>query len=116
MAWAVRSARRWDTVDAGLGELCRVLEPGGRLIIAGRLDRPGAWHHAARKFTKERAAEAEKAARKAGFTDVENDTYRVGRRRLPVVVCAHRTAGEPGCERTARDSANEDHWGITQCG
>jgi SAM-dependent methyltransferase len=85
VAWAIRPARRWDTVDVGLTELCRVLEPRGRLIIAGRLDRPGAWHRAARRFTKEQACETAKAARKAGFTDVEDATYRVGRRRLAVV-------------------------------
>lgn len=88
VAWASRPARRWDTVEVGLDELRQVLEPGGRLIIAGRLDRPGAWHRAVRKFTKEQAAETAKAARRAGFTDTEDGTYRVGRRRL-AVVCAH---------------------------
>ena len=42
VAWAISSAHHWADVAAGLRELHRVLEPGGRLIIAERLARPGA--------------------------------------------------------------------------
>jgi ubiquinone/menaquinone biosynthesis C-methylase UbiE len=95
VAWAISSAHHWTDVPAGLRELYRVLEPGGRLIIAERLARPGARGLAAHGFTTTQAAETTAAAQAAGFADAGHDIHRAGRRML-AVVRAHRTAGEPG--------------------
>ena len=47
VAWAVASVHHWTDREAGLAELHRVLEPGGRLLLAERLARPRGWfrHH-----------------------------------------------------------------------
>lgn len=95
VAWAISSAHHWADVPAGLRELHRVLQPGGRLIIAERQARPGARGHAAHGFTEAQAAETAAAAQAAGFAGAGHDTYRAGRRML-AIVRAHRAAGEPG--------------------
>ncbi|MGE5289570.1 MAG: class I SAM-dependent methyltransferase [Micromonosporaceae bacterium] len=95
VAWAISSAHHWADIPAGLRELHRVLEPGGRLIIAERLTRPGARGLAAHGFTQAQAAETVAAAQSAGFAGAGHDTRRAGRRML-AIVRAHRTAGEPG--------------------
>jgi len=95
VAWAISSAHHWADVPAGLRELHRVLEPGGRLIIAERLARPGARGLAAHGFTEAQAAETAAAAQAAGFAGAGHDTHRAGRRVL-AVVRARRAAGEPG--------------------
>ncbi|HEY5990534.1 MAG TPA: methyltransferase domain-containing protein [Streptosporangiaceae bacterium] len=94
VAWAISSVHHWADVRAGLRELHRVLETGGRLIIAERLTRPGARGLAAHGFTEAQAAEIVAVARSAGFADAGHDTRRAGRRML-AIVSAHRTAGEP---------------------
>jgi SAM-dependent methyltransferase len=95
VAWAISSAHHWADVPAGLRELHRVLQPGGRLIITERLTRPGARGLAAHGFTEAQAAQTAAAAQAAGFAGAGHDIRRAGRRML-VIVRAHRTAGEPG--------------------
>src|SRR5436190_23436323 len=94
VVWAISSAHHWADTGAGLRELHRVLEPGGRLIIAERLARPGARGHAAHGFTTAQAAQTAAAARAAGFAGAEHETHRAGRRML-AVVRAHCAAAEP---------------------
>jgi ubiquinone/menaquinone biosynthesis C-methylase UbiE len=40
--WALRSVHHWSDRAAGLAEAFRVLVPGGRLLLAERVVRPGA--------------------------------------------------------------------------
>jgi ubiquinone/menaquinone biosynthesis C-methylase UbiE len=84
VAWAVASFHHWTDADAGLAELRRVLQPGGRLLIAERLARPGGWfrHHA---LTWEQGQDLVAQAERAGFTDVAAVRPTLGRRQLLVV-------------------------------
>jgi ubiquinone/menaquinone biosynthesis C-methylase UbiE len=90
VAWAVASFHHWADPDAGLAEVRRVLEPGGRLLIAERLASPRGWfrHHALTWTAAERlAAKLEPA----GFAEVTVTRHRLGRRQL-VVVAGRRPA------------------------
>ncbi|HEV8274929.1 MAG TPA: class I SAM-dependent methyltransferase [Streptosporangiaceae bacterium] len=93
VAWAISSSHHWANVPAGLRELHRVLTPGGRLIIAERLARPGARGLAAHGLTEAQAAEAVATAQSAGFTDARHETHRAGRRTI-AIIRAHRPPAE----------------------
>jgi SAM-dependent methyltransferase len=83
-ACSVNSARFWPSLDAGLGELHRVLAPGGRLVLAFRLRVEGADPLDRRGF---------------GATDAEIDE----------IAAALAAAGFGAVEREHHAPAGEDH-------
>jgi hypothetical protein len=70
---------------AALGEISRVLAPGGRLLIVERLRDPGAHGHVAHGLTRDQAERLAGQVTAAGFTEVLVETRRLRRRTLLVV-------------------------------
>jgi ubiquinone/menaquinone biosynthesis C-methylase UbiE len=93
VAWAISSAHHWASVGAGLREMHRALVPGGRIIIAERLAKPGARGLGAHGFTAALAKDVISEAHSVGFADALYQTHRAGRRTM-IVISAHRVAAE----------------------
>jgi ubiquinone/menaquinone biosynthesis C-methylase UbiE len=79
--WALRSVHHWSNRAAGLDEALRVLAPGGRLLLAERLVRPGA--HGG--LTGDQVDQLVSEVEAAGFTDVRREALTAGRRATNVV-------------------------------
>ena len=67
VVWAISSAHHWEDRGTGIGEAWRVLAPGGRLVLAERLARPGARGHAAHGLTRDHAEDLARQLADAGF-------------------------------------------------
>lgn len=83
--WTIASVHHWRDVDAGLAEVRRVLDPGGRFLAMERRTRPGATGLASHGWTDEQAAVFAGMCRGHGFDDVrvERDTVHMWRGRAP---------------------------------
>ena len=85
VVWSLATVHHWHDVDAGLAEVCRVLEPGGRFLVAERRSRPGARGIASHGWTESQAETFADACRAAGLSDVTVETSRPGRTTTLVV-------------------------------
>ncbi len=96
VVWALSSVHHWADRIAGFAEALRVLTPGGRILIAERLVRPGARGHAAHGLTPAQAGQIAEEMVAAGFTDIRTQTSRARRRVLIIVEASRFTAGQAG--------------------
>lgn len=80
VVWTLSSAHHWTDIAAGLGEARRVLGPAGRLLAIERRTPPGATGHASHGWTEAQAEGFAAECGRAGLTEVQVATHRVGRR------------------------------------
>lgn len=85
MVWSVATVHHWADVAAGLGEVRRILAPGGRFFAIERRVRPGATGLASHGWTDDQAASFADLCRRAGLDDVRVDTRTRGRSVVQVV-------------------------------
>ncbi len=78
VVWAISSAHYWEDRGTRIGEAWRVLAPGGRLVLAERLARPGARAHAAHGLTRDHAEYLARQLADVGFGQVRLHTAKVG--------------------------------------
>lgn len=79
VVWTMASVHHWRDVEAGLAEVRRVLEPGGRFLATERRTRPGATGFASHGWTDEQAAVFAGMCRDHGFDDVSSERHTVHR-------------------------------------
>ncbi len=85
VVWAISSAHHWEDRGTGIGEARRVLAPGGRLVLAERLARPGARGHAAHGLTLDQAEDLARQLADAGFGQVRLRIAKAGHRALVII-------------------------------
>lgn len=85
VVWTVSSHHHWDDSRAGLGEVKRVLAPGGRLLLGEAWKRRDGGHG-----LSDREAERLKTTLEdVGFEKVEIVRSRAGRRKMLVLIAHH---------------------------
>jgi len=85
LAWAISTSHHWENRGAGISEAWRILAPGGRLVLAERLTKPGARGHAAHGLTLDQAEDLARQLTAAGFDQVQQYTARAGHRTLVII-------------------------------
>ena len=89
VAWSLSAVHHWPELDAGIADVWRVLEPGGRFVVIEHRALPDATGRASHGWTDEQAEAFAASLRSAGFTDVRVVHPDAGRR-PPVAVVAVR--------------------------
>ena len=80
VVWSIATVHHWQDVDAGLREVRRILQPGGRLVAIERRTEPGAHGHASHGWTPDQARAFAERCAAAGFEDPVVEENTAGRR------------------------------------
>ena len=88
VVWSLASVHHWPEVEAGLAEVLRVLDDGGRFLALERHCRPQATGLASHGWTTEQAERFAEMCLEAGFESASVTTHAAGRRRVIAVVAA----------------------------
>jgi SAM-dependent methyltransferase len=86
VCWSLASVHHWPELRAGIDEVRRILEPGGRFIVLEKRTRAGAAGHASHGWTAAQAARFAHLLTMADFDDVRVADHDVGRRGVVTVV------------------------------
>lgn len=81
VAWTIASLHHWPDIDAGLAEIGRVLEAGGRLLVAERLLDSDGGHG----LSPAEIEDLTRAIGQAGFDEPLVEHHSLRRRRLALV-------------------------------
>ena len=85
VVWSIATVHHWHDIDAGLTEVRRVLQPGGRFVAIERARRPDARGLASHGWTSEQAATFAVRCATHGLVDVQTQTHAAGRSTLSVL-------------------------------
>lgn len=88
VAWSMNSLHHWADRPAGLAEVHRVLEPGGRLLVGERRPSPDAGRWSPPGMTDHALAELLAAIKAAGFSDVTTAEQIVGKDRFVAITAS----------------------------
>lgn len=89
VVWSLSSVHHWQDPAAGFAEIYRVLAPGGRLVIAERLVRPGGRGLAAHGLSRDRADEFARQLAAIGFAGAAARLTRVHRSAMVLIEARH---------------------------
>lgn len=85
VVWSLATVHHWRDVAAGLAQAQRVLAPAGRFLAIERRVAPGATGLASHGWTGHQAESFAARCRSAGFSQVQVQEHRLGRRDLVAV-------------------------------
>lgn len=80
VVWALATVHHWQDAAAGVSEMYRLLQPGGRLLAAERQVKPGATGLASHGWIRQQAESFAVLCDSAGFRDITMTGHRAGRR------------------------------------
>jgi len=87
--WSLSCVHHWPDLDRGIDEVLRVLRPGGRFVAIEHQSPDGATGFASHGWTRGQADRFAARLATSGFTDVQVESHRHGKR-PPVSVLAVR--------------------------
>lgn len=86
--WSMNSLHHWADRSAGLVELRRVLEPGGRIVIGERRPSTDAGKWSPRGMSDEAVEEVVAQIEASGFGEVATEEQEVGRDRFVAITAS----------------------------